>query len=407
MKRVSSAMCDLRGRKQTTAHRWTRSGISAAKAGFSKWCRQFRRIGIPLQTMSTSSKKESAASLGTERNQLEEDQIAKAIVSINVMAELAKGGFGSANDDHFDVNQIAEENLRKVKVNRGRKRAEAYLTQARQDAVLVHARGLFRSIGKCAREVEELEIPYKGKGKSKGMSVQFVCREPLGADDLTVLLGLNALAAALRELLKPNSESPTDRELRRRLELKFDAEDADTLVVRSSFRELAREVGYGDSRNMQPIQRSIERLSSVTIHTEAKGKQESSRLLADCSSSCKSGGLVVALNPRISRAILGERGTQYIKYYMDEVRALKNPISKLIYYYLCGVVNLGYKQIVSMDKIMSYAWPMSSNVASTEKSRRYAIKEALEDLCNFIGWRVERLSGNRYSIARPKKLQFQ
>lgn len=304
-----------------------------------------------------------------------------------------------ASDLQYDVEDADREVEIKITINTGRARSVARTKVARQDAVHVHADKLFRSIDRGARSVEKLEAEYE----YDDMKVKFVGHEPLGADDLSVLLGLNALAQAQRDnTLVANPESEREREVRRRLELEHSAECDETLTVDASFSELAREIGYSGSRNTRLIRQSIERLCSVTIFYEKAGKRETSKLIADYSSNEKSGGLYVALNPRIARAICGNNGSQYIKYNMNEVRALKNHTAKLIHYRLCGVVNVNCTLDLTLERLQSYAWPIQSSVKNTNKARRRATKLALEYIHEKANWKIEQMSSGKYMITRPK-----
>jgi len=105
------------------------------------------------------------------------------------------------------------------------------------------------------------------------------------------------------------------------------------MVVKGSYRALAREAGYADIDNTRPIRDCIERLWKVSIIAQNGSKRQGFRLLSEYACDEHDGKLYVALNPLIARAVMGG---QHIRIEMAEVRGLQSDPARLIHQRLCG-----------------------------------------------------------------------
>jgi len=75
----------------------------------------------------------------------------------------------------------------------------------------------------------------------------------------------------------------------------------DTLVVRDSFRRLAREIGITEGgAALKAIRKSVERLFGVTVFVQSGKRRVGMRLLSAYASDEGTGDLFVALNPRLA-----------------------------------------------------------------------------------------------------------
>ncbi|GGH64901.1 hypothetical protein GCM10010975_32170 [Comamonas phosphati] len=186
------------------------------------------------------------------------------------------------------------------------------LTHARHDPAHCLAPGLFRSLKRGERKTHKLDVTY---AFGDGQWIEFSAPEPLGADDLRVLQGLVALAGPCGLVLSPEPKTEDGQQLRLFLEPKWDAVQHDALVVKGSYRGLAKEIGYADIENSRPIRDCIERLWKVSIIAHFGKKRQGYRLLAEYASDDADGRLYVALNPRITEAIMGN--AQHTRISMD------------------------------------------------------------------------------------------
>jgi hypothetical protein len=255
--------------------------------------------------------------------------------------------------------------------------------------------GLFRSLKRGERKKLKLDITYT---YGDGEIIQFRGPEPLGADDLRVLQGLVAMGGARGVVLQQDDKSTKGQQLRHFLDLKWDAIDRDTMVIKGSFRHLAREVGYSDFGNSQfkTIKASIERLNEVTIYIEKDGKRWSSRILLGYASDEREGKLFIALNPRLAEAIMEKR--QYTCIDMAEVRGLQTDPTRIIHQRLCGWIDPGTAKEIEIDTLCGYVWPDEA-AAEAMRKRRQTVKKALTELSN-VGWTVRELTKGKFTIIR-------
>ena len=270
------------------------------------------------------------------------------------------------------------------------------LTHVRHDPSHCLAPGLFRALKRGERKKLKLDVAYDyGDGKR----VEFSGPEPLGADDLRVLQGLIAMAGPSGLVLGPDPKTEGGRQLRLFLEPKWEAVEADALVVKGSYRMLASEIGAGEGGEQFRIIRDvIERLWKVSIIAQNGRKRQGFRLLADYASDEADGRLFVALNPLIAQAVMG--GGQHVRISMAEVRALRSDIARLLHQRLCGWIDPGKSGKATVDTLSSYVWPEEASGA-TMRQRRKRVRDSLPEIVS-LGWTVTEYAPSKYNIARPK-----
>lgn len=277
------------------------------------------------------------------------------------------------------------------------------LTHARHDPAHVLAPGLFRSLGPGDRAKMKLDVTYV-HGQDQ---LEFKGHEPLGVDDMRVLQGLVALAGPEGLILRDEDALPDSG---RQLILDLFSPPAviaeagrkpDTLVVRDSFRRLAREIGMDEGgKGLKAIRTSVERLFGVTVFAQSGKRRVGMRLLSSYASDEGSGDLYVALNPRLAGAIFGDR--QHIRIELAEVRALGTDPARLIHQRLCGWVDAGKSGKATIETLAAYVWPVPTEVESTLKKRRATVRKALTELSS-IGWTLEEYARGKMKITRPKQ----
>ena len=284
------------------------------------------------------------------------------------------------------LNKVAE---------RGVAVSEHNLTHARHDSAHCLAPGLFRSLQRGERRRCKLDVVYNyGNGKR----IEFSGPEPLGADDLRILQGLVAMAGPSGLVLSPEPQTEAGRQLRLFLDPKWDAVQQDAMVVKGSYRALAREVGYANIDDTRPVRDCIERLWKVSIIVQDGGRRQGFRLLSEYASDGRDGKLYVALNPLIASAVMGGR---HVRISMAEVRGLQTDQARLIHQRLCGWIDLGRSGRVDLDTLCSYVWPDKAVSLSAIKKRRQAARKALAELVA-VGWKLGEYAKNKWTIWRPK-----
>jgi hypothetical protein len=269
------------------------------------------------------------------------------------------------------------------------------LTHAMHDPAHCLAPGLFRSLVRGERKMQKLDITYE---YGKGELLRFVGFEPLGADDMVILLGLIARAGPEGKVLSPTTDSALGRELWRRLLPRFDGTEKNGLVVHDRMSRLLAEIGLTDAGgNIRGLKASLERMASVTVLVTKDGRQASTRLLS-YEFDATDGRLVVALNPRIAEAVIGER--PYARIELAEVRMLKTDPARLMHQRLCGWIDPGKPREVKLDTLCGYVWPDDANPEAIKK-RRQTVRRALRELEN-ARWTVHEYAKGKFSIGRPK-----
>lgn len=277
------------------------------------------------------------------------------------------------------------------------------LTHARHDPAHCLAPGLFRSLKKGERKNAKLDVKFTYGGDL----IHFRGSEPLGADDLRVLQGLVAMAATSGEsghgiILGPDTESDAGKAMRESLELEHDAVQCQLMVAQGSYRQLAQEIGYADAdggKRFWLFRESIERLWTISVIIERNGRKKGFHILSDYESDAASGQLFVALNPRLTEAIIGGRGRRHTRIDMREVRALKTDPARLIHQRLCGWIDLGKEEEIKTDTMAAYVWPDTCEPEAMKK-RRQAVKKAVAELVG-LGWKAHEYAPGKWSIKRP------
>ncbi len=270
------------------------------------------------------------------------------------------------------------------------------LTHARHDHMHCLAPGLFRAISPGQRRRDKLDVVYRFGG---GNQIEFSGPEPLGADDLRVLQGLVALAGLESQSCKiePVAQGETGEILRDLLQLRGTADQQDVLVVKSSLRKLAKEVGYANPRDTNTVRRCVERLWKVSVIAQVSGQRSGFRLLANYVSDALTDGLFVALNPLLTSAIMGSG--RHVRIDMTEVRRLKGSIARLLHQRLCAWVDGGQSRVVQLDTLVAYIFPEEASMA-THRKRQSRVRQALGELAE-LGWFISERSKGRFTIGRP------
>lgn len=267
------------------------------------------------------------------------------------------------------------------------------LTHVRHDAVHCLAPGLFRSLQRGERKRSKLDVTYQ---YGDGEQARFIGFEPLGADDMRLLQGLVALSGPCGVVLPPKPSNSVGQKLRQSLNPKFDAVEQDALVVRESITKILYETGLSDGgNNILNIKKCLVRMSNVSVVVRNHCRQASFQLMSH-EFDVANGWLFVALNTRITAAVLGQR---HVRIEMSEVRRLQTDPARLIHQRLCGWIDPGKSRRVTIETLCDYIWPNEASVDALKK-RRQTARRALAELVH-IGWKLEEYAKGKWSIGRP------
>ena len=271
-------------------------------------------------------------------------------------------------------------------------------THARHDPATCLAPGLFRALKRGVRG--KLDVKYTfGENKS----VWFRGPDALGADDLRVLQFLVAASGPRDRGSVIGAEPKTDvgAALRVALELKGEAASGTLVEIRTSRREVLRELGIAWSATQgKAVAESIARLAAVTLQIRSGDIEVSSgKGLLGFTIDHATGRIAVALNVMLSAAVLGD-AAQYVRIPMDEVRALKSDAARLIHQRLCAWVNPGTTRHIAIDTLAGYVYPEPIADRRARSKRVAAIRNALDELSG-IGWSVSAAGTRVVAITRP------
>jgi hypothetical protein len=211
------------------------------------------------------------------------------------------------------------------------------------------------------------------------------------------LQGLIAIGGPEGVFLTPSPTLDIARKLRLFLDPQLDAADKNALVVRSSMNRLLSEIGLVESgENIKALKASLVRMSNITMTITQGTKQASFHLLSYAFDEAD-GRLFVALNPRLTEAVIGKKSYTYIP--MDEVRAISADPTRLIHQRLCGWIDPGKSGRVEIDTLCGYVWSDKAE-GSTMRMRKKAIRDAINEL-SALGWKITEYAKEKYEVKRP------
>jgi hypothetical protein len=274
------------------------------------------------------------------------------------------------------------------------------------DSVLCLAPGLFRSVSKGEAKKTLMDITHEIPGQATYRFLGPV----LTPRELRILQGLVAISAVCgsnsdnKILLHHDTISDVGKEHRRTLELEGAASEKPALVVKTTFYELGKEIGWADTsfdsgKQINQLKDAMERLWAVSIivkdlKTEAT---EGSRLLSKYGAT-KDGKFIVAINFHVAETILGVR-KKYTRLDMAEIRALKTDQARLIHQRLCGWIDPGKTGKIGLEGLCEYIWHEPTFKPSSLRSRRQRARKALKEL-EGLAWSVNEYVESKFIITR-------
>lgn len=269
------------------------------------------------------------------------------------------------------------------------------LTHARHDPAHCLAPGLFRSLKRGDRKKLKLDVTFD-YGTQK---LRFWGPEPLDSQDMRLLQGIVALSGPNGVILSDEPSSDRGTQLRLMLDPKLDAARADALVVKGTLGGLMREIGYATdgAEARRDLKESLRRMASLTVFV-SEGRREASFHLLSYVFDEADGSLFIALNPRVTEAVLGQRGFTRIE--MAEVRALRTDPARLAHQRMCAVISPGKDGLVTAEKICEYIWNTECSPAAA-RQRLVTARKVVAELSS-IGWTVTEYAKDKYSIRRPR-----
>ncbi|MGE0106623.1 MAG: replication protein C, IncQ-type [Thiomonas sp.] len=242
---------------------------------------------------------------------------------------------------------------------------------ARQDMATGLA-GLFRPVIRGKRAwVEGIHQPWNG-----GI-LEFAGPE-LDAGDLLVLLACQVIA--LRQHEDGSATKRAGKEAAIVPQTKAQAEnkalEAPTLGIQTAMAEICRLIGRDpdDGRAHAAIKASLKRLSAIVVEARAGGDWATTQLLASPAGN-RRGAVTVALNYRLTRALLGEGS--YGRIDVQALAALP-PITQVLAAWLaCWRPGYGQCPAIGLDTLCGHVWREPAKGSAQQRDRRRQAKKAL------------------------------
>ncbi|WP_425507879.1 replication protein C, IncQ-type [Thermomonas paludicola] len=267
------------------------------------------------------------------------------------------------------------------------------LTHAMHDRAHCLVHGLFCSLKAGERKLRKLDIIHVF-GEEE---MRFVGFEPLGGDDARFMQGIVASAGPEGIVLTPDPTIELSRRLRDSLDATEEALKQNVLMVKIRIRKLLTEIGMSDGgKNKWSLKESLSRMAGVTVVVKKNSITSSCKMLSFAFDE-SDGRLCVALNPRITAAVLGEQ--PYTRIDMKEVRKLRSDPARLIHQRLCGWIDPGEKGIVKMDTLCGYVWPWDASPGA-KRRRKGITRKALSELAG-LDWGLDEYVSGKWEISRP------
>jgi hypothetical protein len=270
------------------------------------------------------------------------------------------------------------------------------ILQARHDPAHCLAPGLFQSFKRGDRKHLKLDVTYDF---NEDTSLRFRGYEPLGADDLRLLQGILALAGTTKTTIPlAQPESKAAKQLVLFLEPKDNAVHEHAVALRTTIQRLMAEIGYktdgGEAR--KDVIESLDRLSNVTMRVVQNTKSGSIHLLSYFMDEA-TGDLVVAVNHRLTQAIMGDHAYTHID--MREVRALSSDAARILHQRLSAIVSPGKQRPFNLATLISYVWPLPAT-GSTLRMRRSTLRAAISEIEKTGGWLFTLTKSGAYQVGR-------
>jgi len=263
----------------------------------------------------------------------------------------------------------------------------------------------FRPIKRGARK-KGVEREYVSKdGKNK---VKIMMWKELDIADQDLLLTILAIAlpidrgASLNRLIKEKQENKKYKKLWENLETKGILANFDTIVINTSFYELAKELGRpSTSKNIYNwIKESLKRLSGTNFLIETEKYIYNSNLISYLIDK-KTNKIEIALNP-LNALVLMQDNKGFILHNRKERIKLKGEVAKALHAVLVGLVNQKSSRTFKLDVLIEKVYLEDYNTLDKNQRKNYkkAVKKALDQLNNLDTWNITLFDNNTIKIER-------
>jgi hypothetical protein len=267
---------------------------------------------------------------------------------------------------------------------------------------LIHVAPQFRPIKRGARR-KGIEREYYYKSGAK-LTIN-IFKECDIADQslLYAIIGM-CLSREKGKILSKEPISDAGKELRKKLEIRGDIIELDSLVIKTNKYELNKELGKCKSgKSLNWIIASLKRLKGISFDYEDDKSAWGFNLLSYYVDK-ETGDIKISINPLSALVILQNKG--YVHIHREERQELDSDIAKALLSVLAGMVDPGRERILKADMLADKVYARyDENISEeTKRMRRGQIKSAAKEINGLDGWDVNIFGrGGKLAIRAKRK----
>lgn len=265
---------------------------------------------------------------------------------------------------------------------------------------------LFRPLPRKGRE-EARKKRFEVNAIHDGRRLQIIGDTLLGADDLSILLAVLALAGPDGKEIDLGESEIARVEIMDGLESEGDVERETHVRLRTTYHAICREAGIAVNKEAYDrVAESLGRMRGVRYNDRGRVGENSRRLYATGKQNLLSvraredvNEIVVVLNARFARVILGPRA-HHARIDLRESREL-GEMARLLHARLSVRVRLRERHFVRTDELVEAIYGEEARSDREARDRRAHVREGMDELAKRPGWSiVEDREKLIYSVSR-------
>lgn len=214
----------------------------------------------------------------------------------------------------------------------------------------------------------------------------------LGADDLSALLVVCALAGMDGKVIEPSKQKVLHDGVVTHLNSKGDATDVKHLRLVTTMDVMIREVGLehrGDS--YKQVRASLKRLARVTYTDYGPVGSNMQSMRATGSQNLldvvtEENEVHIMLNAWLTAAIIP--GGQFSRIDLNESRTLKGEAARILHFYLSSIVRAGQQRDMELDTIVDRLYDRAAKSQRQLLNRRGVARQALKEIGGLDNWTI-------------------
>lgn len=236
-----------------------------------------------------------------------------------------------------------------------------------------------------------------------GFKLMFTCWEWLDTRDQSILLAAVGMAGIDSQPLSARAPGEIGQKLWSDLKPEDEALKGKAVVITTTYYALLEAAGLPTrGADYERVKDILYRLAQVGCRVKKDGYDWSMRVLSYASR--PDGTIHIALNERFAQALAG----QNVRVSLDERRQIKGDVAQVLHAWLTATTRAGSKGLwMGLDAISARVWGVDAKNASTQRTRRQMLSEALDEIGG-LGWKIEqkgRGARHQVRVTRPKIIE--